>query len=475
MGAPVRIGLRVLANPAWRGGINYVVNWARACALLPPEEKPSIFLLCVDEPSREVAENLRPLVAGIRGFDEARSLGLDLVFPVTQVFEAPFEAPWAGWIPDWQCKYLPEMFDALERARRDLHYGLLATRAPLLALSSRMAINDTYRLFGERLVPHEWLPFPAVLDAAEKAAVAPRAEYDVPERYFVVCNQWWRHKNHRLVLEAMRRLPADAPVCVFTGATTDPRWPEHFAEMRSMITAYGLDARVRVLGAVPRLAQIGLMREAIAVIQPSRFEGWSTVVEEARALGTPLLLSRFPVHLEQAPPGAQFFDPDAPEELAVLMNEAASGRLSPPKGADQSEYVQSCARRLVALARQGRAAYKEERHDPKVLMLDLLRAGSDAFGTPTLPALRERVVAGCRAALRADPAQLAAFQLLSRRGDAQFARSVEAEVIAPTLAKMEPDARARFHAAGGEAPAVSASNPWRTRLRAVANRLRSRP
>lgn len=157
------------------------------------------------------------------------------------------------------------------------------------------------------------------------------------------------------------------------------------------------------------------------------------------------------------------------------MSEAASTRLSPARGADQSEYVQSCARRLVALARRGRASYKEERHDPKVLMLDLLCAGSDAFGTPIPPALRERVVAGCRAALRADPAQLAAFQLLSRRSDAALARSVEAEVIAPTLAKMEADARARFHAAGGEAPAVSASSPWRTRLRAVADRLRTRP
>lgn len=475
MTAPVRIGLRVLANPAWRGGMNYVVNWARACAFLPPEERPLIFLLCVDEPSREVAEGLRPLVEGVRGFDEARALGLDLVFPVTQIFEAPFAAPWAGWIPDWQCKYLPEMFDALERARRNLHYGLLATRAPLLALSSRMAIDDTRRLFGERLVSHEWLPFPAVLDAAEEAAVAPRAEYEIPERYFVVCNQWWRHKNHRLVLEALRRLPPDSPACVFTGATTDPRWPEHFAEMSAMVTEHGLDARVRILGAVPRLAQIGLMREAIAVIQPSRFEGWSTVVEEARALGTPLLLSRFPVHLEQAPPGARFFDPDAPEELAALMSEAALARVAPARSADQTEYVRSCARRLVALAREARASYREERHDPKVLMLDLLRAGADAFGAPIGPALRERVLAGCRAALRADPAQLAAFQRLSRRSGAVVARSVEAEVIAPTLAKMAADARARFHAAGGETASLSGSSPWRTRLRAVADRLRIRP
>ena len=60
---------------------------------------------------------------------------------------------------------------------------------------------------------------------------------------------------------------------------------------------------------------------AVAVIQPSLFEGWSTVVEDARALGKTMALSDISVHREQGPPHSAYFDPHAPEELAALMRQ----------------------------------------------------------------------------------------------------------------------------------------------------------
>ena len=63
------------------------------------------------------------------------------------------------------------------------------------------------------------------------------------------------------------------------------------------------------------------MRHSLAVIQPSLFEGWSTVVEDARCLGKKMILSDFPVHLEQDPPESVFFDRNSPEQLAELIGE----------------------------------------------------------------------------------------------------------------------------------------------------------
>ena len=56
---------------------------------------------------------------------------------------------------------------------------------------------------------------------------------------------------------------------------------------------------------------------ANALLNPSRFEGWSTTVEEAKAVGTPMLLSDIAVHREQAPQ-ARFF---APDDALSLANE----------------------------------------------------------------------------------------------------------------------------------------------------------
>ena len=58
----------------------------------------------------------------------------------------------------------------------------------------------------------------------------------------------------------------------------------------------------------------------IALINPSFFEGWSTTVEEAKSLGTKMILSNIKLHLEQAK-NALFFDPKKVESFQdVILN-----------------------------------------------------------------------------------------------------------------------------------------------------------
>src|SRR6202012_4558704 len=67
---------------------------------------------------------------------------------------------------------------------------------------------------------------------------------------------------------------------------------------------------------------VGLMHHATAFLNPSRFEGWSTSVEEAKSMGKQIVLSDIPVHREQAPERGYFFPPDAPQALADAMSAA---------------------------------------------------------------------------------------------------------------------------------------------------------
>ncbi|WP_051328836.1 glycosyltransferase [Geminicoccus roseus] len=362
----MRIGLRVLSNPLWTGGIHYVLAWATALSRLPEGERPEVVLLVADERGRPIAEANRHLATAVEPFERAAELDLDLVYPATQLFEAPVGAPWAGWIPDWQCRYLPELFDKAEYARRDLHFRLLATRPPALAVSSAMAEQDTRRIVGEAMVPTVRLPFPALVDPAEVAAL-PRAK-EAPERYLLICNQWWRHKNLELPVEALARCRDPGIELVFTGETKDPRWPDDEARIRGLIARHGLEKRCHVLGRIPRETQLALLRDCQAVIQPSRFEGWSSVVEEAKVLGRPLLLSEFAVHREQAPE-ARFFRTDDPDGLAAAMDDAWAGRV-PAMPFDADANVLACARRLLELARITRQRYDPKLHDPGAILPD---------------------------------------------------------------------------------------------------------
>ena len=112
----MRIGLRIFYNPAWMGGVNYVLNIARMLRTLPSGEQPHITFLTSAPQAEEIAAEHAGLADEIAPFANAASLNLDFVYPATQLPEAPFGAPWAGWIPDWQCQHYPELFPPEEQA-----------------------------------------------------------------------------------------------------------------------------------------------------------------------------------------------------------------------------------------------------------------------------------------------------------------------------------------------------------------------
>jgi hypothetical protein len=86
-----------------------------------------------------------------------------------------------------------------------------------------------------------------------------------------------------------------------------------------VIAQEGLHGQVIVLGLVSRTELVSLMRAAAVVVQPSRFEGWSTSIQDAQALGRPLLCSDLRVHREQAPGALGFFPVDEAGHLAERL------------------------------------------------------------------------------------------------------------------------------------------------------------
>jgi glycosyltransferase involved in cell wall biosynthesis len=91
------------------------------------------------------------------------------------------------------------------------------------------------------------------------------------------------------------------------------------------------------------------------MINPSRFEGWSTPIEEAKAFSTPLLLSDIAIHREQAPL-ARFFDPASPATLATALFETAKEAPAPRPSLDalvaaQNVWLDAHAAALLATVR----------------------------------------------------------------------------------------------------------------------------
>jgi glycosyltransferase involved in cell wall biosynthesis len=162
----------------------------------------------------------------------------------------------------------------------------------------------------------------------------------LPSLFVLVANQFWQHKNHGLVVDAIAQASSAGVVIpvVMTGLPADYRDPANrsVSNLLQQIAKAGLSGQVVVLGQVPYGHLVALMRQATIIVQPSRYEGWNTSVEDAKALGTPLLCSDIPVHREQATDfGAHFFDVESASSLAKALLSMWASAQSPSREASE--------------------------------------------------------------------------------------------------------------------------------------------
>lgn len=251
------------------------------------------------------------------------------------------------WIPDFQHKYLPRFFSQAERDKRDAVLETCTRYGDALICSSESVRDDYQRYYPQYAHKARVARFPSLFvfkPPAGLPAIKP-AEYGLPEKFILVVNQYWAHKNFEVVLEALSTLAKNGVVipCVFTGLPVDWRSPlnEPVSNLLQAIASKRLAGQVLPLGFVPREHLTALMRTAALMVQPSRFEGWSTCVQDAKALGRPLICSDLPVHREQAPGCLGFFDCDDSKALAdILDREWPTARPGPDSAAEKQGIIE---------------------------------------------------------------------------------------------------------------------------------------
>jgi glycosyltransferase involved in cell wall biosynthesis len=340
----------------WLGGLQYLRNIIFALSALPPKtrEQFKLSLVAGETIEKDFRRDIEPLVDHIfqlpdalptktllkkldwsirkrwqgnpdpRWDDFLKQAEIDFIFPYfRQAKTIPFYQA-IPWIPDFQHAHLPQYFTVAELASRNTYMTSMAKQASQIVFSSQTAANDFKNLYPHASAKPHVLRFCTIPQPGWHNEAGPNEtqhRYQLPERFFILCNQFWQHKNHGLVFKSLRLLKERGihPLVVCTGNLHDYRNPGFTNEILESIHTQGLAEQIRLLGIIPRASQIQLIRKSIAVIQPSLFEGWSTVVEDARILGKHLYLSDLAVHREQNPPEVSYFNPHNPDELATLL------------------------------------------------------------------------------------------------------------------------------------------------------------
>jgi glycosyltransferase involved in cell wall biosynthesis len=368
-GTRLRVGINGTGGTGWIGGAYYLHNAARAftmsghavqwfaergvaSTLVPDVVQASEFVTT----SPTVRRLLRVVhgrgahrMAGLEW--SAAKAGIDVLAPTTRSLGARCILPWVGWIPDLQHRDLPHFFSEAERVGRDAEQEAMRREAPCIVFSSHHARRRFCAEFGEReaLVVAR---FPAVPDDSWYAGDVPAAlaRHGIAERFVYLPNQLWQHKDHATAVAAWEQLGDRAPLLVCTGALEDYRAPEHVRTMLERMRSGPASSRIRVLGLVDRSDQLALYRAAMAVLNPSLYEGWSTTVEEARALGRPAILSNIEVFKEQMGDRAHFFEAGDARDLARVVAALTGSLPSGPNPASELEARQVAREHLQQYA-----------------------------------------------------------------------------------------------------------------------------
>ncbi len=367
----------------WTGGRSYLVNLFTALRSLEDSERPEIVLLGDGDPvkdhagvrlnddqvyfhegqGRTLQEKLanryhrhvgRAFEAETRVSRYYKKHNLDAVFALGEL-GVKFGIPLLGWIPDFQHVRMPEMFSKEECRRRDHSFHATGSYADKVVLSSQDAMRDFANFQPEQKHKGTVLSFVAQVSpdsySIDPASVC--ARYHLPEKFFYLPNQLWKHKNHLLVIQALSLLKSrhSEITVVSSGQATDPRHPEHVSSLLLETSRQGVQSQMRFLGLLPSADIVPIMRQSLAVLQPSLFEGWSTTVEEAKSVGKSVLLSDTPIHREQLPPGGKYFDACSPEELANLLEESYYTLEAGPDTSMETVARQQLPARIQAYAR----------------------------------------------------------------------------------------------------------------------------
>jgi len=160
-----------------------------------------------------------------------------------------------------------------------------------------------------------------------------RGRYGLPERYVLYLAGHDMRKNVARLVEAFATVvEADDDVTLVIGGRLPERDDRLFFDPRPLVSALGLEEKVRFTGWVDEAHKPALYRGAACAVFPSRYEGFGLPVLEALACGTPLVTSDRSSLPELVGDAGFALDPDdvpglAGAILACLVDEALVAEL----------------------------------------------------------------------------------------------------------------------------------------------------
>ncbi len=191
----------------------------------------------------------------------------------------------------------------------------------LITLTDSQCLSDMasqyYGVERNRFLAMPFSPTPYLDEAVASDADNVLEKYNLKVNYFYYPAQFWAHKNHIRILQALRILRDEhgrTPNVVFSGKDYG-----NLSYIKKYVKSHQLESQLTIVGFVPAEDLRGLYENSIAVVMPTYFGPTNLPPIEAWLLGKPIIYSS---HLaKQVGNAALLVNPDNANDLANAMLE----------------------------------------------------------------------------------------------------------------------------------------------------------
>ena len=202
------------------------------------------------------------------------------------------------------------------RSRELVFQNTLKCAFIVMADSEELAdkINSRYGVDRDRIVTMPFSPSPFLKEPQVSNSVNILKLYKLDYGYFFYPAQFWAHKNHYRIIEAVKLLHQEGTQCrvVFVGGDKG-----NYAFLDRIIKGYGLSNHIQSFGFIPAEHMMALYENCQAVIMPTYFGSTNLPPLEAWLLGKPLIYSK--LFSEQSGNAALLIDHDNANSIANAM------------------------------------------------------------------------------------------------------------------------------------------------------------
>ena len=235
-----------------------------------------------------------------------------------------------GYLFDFQHKYYPNFFSKKQIKSRNNFFKKIIHSNNYIIVNSIQTKKDIFRFIQKFKTKIFVLPFAPYLDFSLDFYDTKKKNFD---DYFIICNQFLKHKNFETVIQAMYYLKDKNFKLYITGQVDLKTNYNYYLKIKSMIKKLNLENQIIYLGHLEKKKQLSLILNSKALIQPSLYEGGpgGFSVYEALSLNKKVLVSDINVNKEITNSKVVYFKKKNSKDLYKKMLKILNKNIKPSK------------------------------------------------------------------------------------------------------------------------------------------------